>query len=154
MSQYMQTYLPYNYQRQDMAPAMGQPMGQIPQMAQMQQMPQPAQAGPPGGAPSFCCRPVTSREEAVAMLADYFSLGTVMPDLAHGVIYLKRFNANTGGSDFYTFALQAEVIPQRDIQETLLQEIMALRETIAQIQAESDRPRRARKAAEDVPDEY
>ena len=57
------------------------------------------QAAPPG----YVCKPVTSREEAVATSTDYFSLGVVMPDLGHGMIYLKRFNQQTGSSDFFEF---------------------------------------------------
>lgn len=51
----------------------------------------------------YICRPVTCREEAVAAQVDYFSAGIVMPDLAHGVIYLKRFDPNTGASSFLDF---------------------------------------------------
>lgn len=51
----------------------------------------------------YVCKPVTSREEAVATSTDYFSLGVVMPDLGHGMIYLKRFNQQTGSSDFFEF---------------------------------------------------
>ena len=62
-------------------------------------MQQVQQAAPPG----YVCKPVTSREEAVATSTDYFSLGVVMPDLGHGMIYLKRFNQQTGSSDFFEF---------------------------------------------------
>ena len=55
--------------------------------------------------PSYVCKPVTSREEAVAASTDYFSLGVVMPDLGHGMVYLKRFNQQTGASDFFDFKL-------------------------------------------------
>lgn len=58
--------------------------------------------------PAFACHPVGSREEAVAAQTDYFSAGLVMPDLSHGVIYLKRFNQQTGASDFYEFRLVTE----------------------------------------------
>lgn len=64
-------------------------------------MQQVQQAAPPG----YVCKPVTSREEAVATSTDYFSLGVVMPDLGHGMIYLKRFNQQTGASDFFDFKL-------------------------------------------------
>lgn len=64
------------------------------------QQPQPMQQGQNGG---FICRPVTCREEAVAAQVDFFSAGLVMPDLARGVIYVKRFNQNTGASDFGEF---------------------------------------------------
>ena len=62
-------------------------------------MQQVQQAAPPG----YVCKPVTSREEAVATSTDYFSLGVVMPDLGHGMIYLTRFNQQTGSSDFFEF---------------------------------------------------
>lgn len=55
--------------------------------------------------PGYVCKPVTSREEAVATSTDYFSLGVVMPDLGHGTVYLKRFNQQTGASDFFEFKL-------------------------------------------------
>ena len=64
---------------------------------QTMQAQQPAQTG------GYICRPVTCREEAVAAQVDYFSAGIVMPDLAHGVIYLKRFDPNTGASSFLDF---------------------------------------------------
>lgn len=91
-STYMPAQQPYQ-PRQEYAPQLSQ------QPIQPQQMPQQTNAQ------GFACRPVTSREEAVAVLADYFSPGTIMPDLGHGCIYLKRFNQNTGASDFYEFAL-------------------------------------------------
>lgn len=67
---------------------------------QPMQQPQPMQQAQTGG---FVCRPVTCREEAVAAQVDFFSAGLVMPDLARGVIYVKRFNQNTGASDFGEF---------------------------------------------------
>lgn len=70
----------------------------FPQQQYAQQQMQPQQ-------PAFACHPVTSREEAVAAQTDYFSAGLVMPDLGRGMIYLKRFNPQTGASDFYEFKL-------------------------------------------------
>lgn len=67
---------------------------------QAQQAIQPQQSAQTGG---YVCRPVTCREEAVAAQVDYFSAGIVMPDLAHGAIYLKRFDPNTGASNFLDF---------------------------------------------------
>ena len=87
---------------------------------QMGVMPSPtpsmAQAAAPAAQQAnFACRPVTSREEAVAVQADFFSLGTVMPDLAHGTIYLKRINQSTGGADFFEFVYrQPEAEPKPD----------------------------------------
>lgn len=71
---------------------MGTTMSQVPAMQQS----------------GFVCRPVTSREEAVATQVDFFSPGTVMPDLAHGIIYLKRINQQTGSADFLEFYYKQE----------------------------------------------
>lgn len=67
---------------------------------QPQQMPQ---MQPQQMQEAFACRPVTSREEAVASPADFLR-PLVMPDLAHGMVYIKRFNPSTGASDFMDFA--------------------------------------------------
>ena len=80
-------------------------------------MPSPTPAMAQAAAPAaqqanFICRPVTSREEAVAVQADFFSLGTVMPDLAHGTIYLKRINQSTGGADFFEFVYRQPEVEQ------------------------------------------
>lgn len=53
--------------------------------------------------PSFVCCPVTSREEAVAYRVEAFGPAVVMPDLGHGMIYLKRFNEKTALADFGEF---------------------------------------------------
>ena len=70
---------------------------------QPQQQTAPMQPQQPAQSGGYICRPVTCREEAVAAQVDYFSAGIVMPDLAHGVIYLKRFDPNTGASSFHDF---------------------------------------------------
>ena len=70
-----------------------------------QQFTAPQQMQPQQMTPAFACHPVTSREEAVAAQTDYFSAGLVMPDLSHSMVYLKRFNQQTGSSDFFEFRL-------------------------------------------------
>lgn len=83
------------------APYTGYQPGQtyFPQPPQYQQ---PQQQMPA----AFACHPVGSREEAIAAQTDYFSAGLVMPDLSHGAIYLKRFNQQTGASDFFEFRME------------------------------------------------
>lgn len=71
-----------------------------------QYMQQP-QVAPAPQVPSFGVRPVTGREEAVAAQVDFGGPGTLMPDLGHGVIYLKRFNPNTGACDLFDFTVRA-----------------------------------------------
>lgn len=67
------------------------------------------------GTNGYICRPVTSREEALATPVDFMSAGVIMPDLAHGMIYVKRFNPQTGSSEFGDFAI---VPPPQPKQET------------------------------------
>lgn len=80
---------------------------------------QPASAPAPQNGQTqgiFGVQPVTSREEALAVIADPLSAGVLLPDLSHGVIYLKRFNPNTGASDFGEFVFvppkPAETAPE------------------------------------------
>ena len=62
---------------------------------------------PANGQPAgYVCRPVTSREEAVAVTVDFLGPGTIMPDFGHGMIYFKRFNPNSGGAEFFDFSVQ------------------------------------------------
>ncbi|MBQ0067367.1 MAG: hypothetical protein KBS60_04180 [Phascolarctobacterium sp.] len=79
---------------------------------------------------TFTCRAVTSREEAMAAQTDYFSMGTVMPDLAHGVIYLKRFNSNTGSSDFLEFKYCQPEQPKPTPQYVTLEEFNAFKDSL------------------------
>lgn len=63
----------------------------------------------------YVCRPVTSREEAVAVTVDFLGPGTIMPDFGHGMIYFKRFNPNSGGAEFFDFSVQPP--PQAQVQQ-------------------------------------
>ncbi|MGM9682555.1 MAG: hypothetical protein ACI3XQ_03055, partial [Eubacteriales bacterium] len=64
---------------------------------------------------NYSCVPVSSREEAMAVRAELLSMGTIMPDLAHNCIYLKRLNQNTGTAEFFEFVYNApaEAEPQK-----------------------------------------
>lgn len=86
-----------------MAPAgFSAPVGYPSPQMMPQSAPAPVSAPNAGG---FCVQSVTGREEALAVIADPMSAGVLLPDLGHGVIYFKRFNPNTGTSDFAEFAL-------------------------------------------------
>lgn len=87
--------------------------------------PQPVQSG-------YVTRPVTGREEALGVQVDFFGPGTIMPDLGHGVIYLKRFNPNTGSSDLLEFAYQP---PQAAQPEPQYVTVDMFRELEAQVMA-------------------
>lgn len=115
------TYTP-TQPRQDMAG-----VGGYPQSTQTQQtVPQGQQGG-------FMCRPVTSRLEAEAVQVDFIGPGTLMPDLSHGAIYLKRFNPNTGASDFLEFVYQKPQEPPAPVQYATVAELNALRAEIEQL---------------------
>lgn len=139
---YQAPYMPYVPPRFD---APQQPQN-APGMASM-----PGSTTPPPQA-GFLCRPVTSREEALGVQTDYFSPGTLMPDLGHGIVYMKRFNQNTGASDLFEFALvqeeakapqetpPGEVVPPK-ILEDINGQLDALLNRLDDLAARIDQPR-------------
>lgn len=62
----------------------------------------------------FSVRPVASREEAMAIPSEFFGPGVVMPCLGQGVIFLKRFNQNTGLSDLLEFVYAPPQPPRQE----------------------------------------
>lgn len=100
------SYYPGQYSNQGM---MYQPQNQ-----------QPVQSQQPG----YSVRPVASREEAVAAQTEFLGLGTLMPDLAHGVIYYKRFNQTNGTTELFDFRLSE---PEKQPQYATLDDLEALR---------------------------
>lgn len=116
---------------------------QRPDLGQGYTQPQTMAPAPPQGQmPAFSVRPVTNREEAVAAQIDFLGAGTLMPDFNHGIIYMKRFNQNTGACDFLTFAMQqteekqpetpeyatkADVQEVREVVQGLADQVSALR---------------------------
>lgn len=131
-------YPPYNYQP---TYPVYNPAAVCPQTMQTQMGPQQNQGqqmAPQGQQQAFLCRPVTSREEAVAAQIDFMGPGTIMPDLGHGMIYLKRFNPNTGSSDFLPFAFQAPTQEQEPAFVSL-QDFMDLQNNVKQLRDEIER---------------
>lgn len=122
----MANFPPYNpYQQQMMG--MQQMMSQMP--AQMPVAPQMQQGGL-----SPMSRPVSGKEEAMAAAADFSGAMMLFPDIAHGRVYLKRWNMQTGAADFLEFA---PVTEQRPVQteyvsvQTFQTELEKLRSEIA-----------------------
>lgn len=138
MSYYYPTFSPpYGQQAGFPSPRMGE-MGQgYPQPPQPAPAPSQSQMGGLGspGGQSFGARPVTSREEAVALQVDFLGPGTLMPDLSHGKIYLKRFNPNTGGCDFFTFLLQQQEEPAQPgtVEYATKEDLRQLREELERL---------------------
>lgn len=91
----------------------------------------------------YYLRPVASKEEAIAAQIDFSGPGTVMPDPVHGVIYLKRFNRDTGSVDFITFAPWQEPAPP---EYATTNDINEMRQTINRLAEEIDRLKKTGKA--------
>lgn len=89
------------------------------------QLPQAPQTAPQA-ATGYACRPVTSKEEALGVQVDFFGAGTLMPDLAHGVIYLKRFNQQTGSCDLIEFTAQ-QAKQEEPVRYATIDDLNALR---------------------------
>jgi len=80
------------YGDQPMQPAPQQPMGYYPQAQPMAQQ------------PNVMARMVTGRAEAEAAQIAFDSTINIFADMAHGLIYIKRFNPMTGGADMQVYA--------------------------------------------------
>lgn len=68
----------------------------------------PQQVQQPVQSPQYIVRPVASEEEARAMPTDFSGAPTVMPDRAHGYVYMKQLNIQTGCADFERYRREQE----------------------------------------------
>lgn len=85
----------------------------------IQPQPQPQTTGYSGmGGLSPASRPVTSREEAISVAADFSGALMVLPDIAHNRVYIKRWNYQTGASDFLEFMPMPDTQQERAGVET------------------------------------
>lgn len=96
-----------------------------PPLYQPMPAPQPAMQQP-----GFTVRGVTSKEEALAAQADYMSAGHVMPDLAHGVIYVKKPNLATGACDLLTFRLSVTPEEKPEVAYVTVDEFVAFKDQL------------------------
>lgn len=65
--------------------------------------------------PQHIVRPVASVEEARAVQTDFSGALTIMPDTAHGYIYTKQLNLQTGCADFAAYSrVQMQDAPKPD----------------------------------------
>ncbi len=76
------------------------------------QMPQPVQPQPALQGLSGTSRPVSSREEAMGIAADFSGSLMVFPDVSHNRVYLKRWNVAAGSADFLEYAPVAPMEPE------------------------------------------
>ena len=98
---------------------------------------QPQQGNPP----AFYCRPVASREEALGVPVDFMGSPMFFPDLAHGVIYLKKFNPNTGAADMLEFRAQPqqEQRPAEQAAFAPLNDLLQLKNDLDNLKTEVER---------------
>lgn len=89
------------------------PRGDMQGMGQQVQQMQPQQPQPSIQGLSGASRPVTSREEATGVAADFSGSLMVFPDIAHNRVYLKRWNMNTGSADFVEYAPVVQAQPEQ-----------------------------------------
>lgn len=89
-------------------------------------------------------RPVSNREEAVAAQIPFDGSISVFPDITHNRVYIKRWNMQTGASDFGEFApvVQAAGEPagnKADAVFASIQDFQDLQETVNNLQKEFER---------------
>ena len=125
---YYGNYMPNYYQPIHGYQQMNQPVLNQPQSqgANVQQASNASQ-------PNFFCRPVASKEEALGVPVDFMGSPMFFPDLAHNVVYMKRFNTTTGAADIFEFHGQQEQPDTTAPSFAPLDEFNATKETIGQL---------------------
>ena len=94
-------------------------------------------------APAYIVQPVSSREEGLATRFEYGTLGTLMPDRVHGVVYFKCFNNDTGNVDFITLAPLQESAPP---EYATTQDVAKMKDAINKLADEIEQLKRPGKA--------
>lgn len=88
---------------------------------------------------SVSSRPVSNREEAVGTPADFSGALMLFPDLAHGRVYLKRWNMQSGAADFFDFVLDAPQSEQNTEQAAKSEPKWALDDDVQVLKSEIQR---------------
>jgi len=100
---------------------------------------------PPNQGLSAASRPVTSKEEAMGVAADFSGALMVFPDISHGRVFVKRWNFQSGAADFVEFAPVAQSVPQQEPAQSQgsafasLQDLQDLQDIVENLQKEIDR---------------
>lgn len=89
-------------------------------------------------------RPVTNRDEANAVSADFSGALMVFPDITNNRVYVKRWNLQAGAAEFMEFVpvIQAPPVqdhPQEATTFVSLQDFQDLRDLVNSLQAEISR---------------
>lgn len=103
---------------------------------------------------AFVCRPVASKEEVLAFPADFMGTPQFFPDLGHGVVYMKRFNTQTGAAD--TLEFKAEKSQEEAmVAFASIQDLADLRDALDSLRTEVEKLKKPQKVVKknDVSDE-
>lgn len=96
-------YTPFNYNPYAFGGYQSVPVRPDMQMGQVYPQPQNVAPAPPVGQSqgiSPVSRPVTSKEEAMGIAADFSGAPMIFPDMAHNVIFVKRWDYQSGSAVF------------------------------------------------------
>lgn len=141
-------YNPYGYsqigpQQGQQGPFMSQPVNQpIPAQSPVQGQQQAIQGLSPAS------RPVTSKEEAMGVAADFSGALMVFPDITHNQVYIKRWNFQTCAADFTEFSpvVQAPTQQEQPRQQADVfasaQDLQNLQDVVDGLREEIDRMKR------------
>ena len=124
---------------------MYQPMYGNPYAAQMRQNPAPYYQPQPQPGPGVVASLVTGRQEAEAAQIVFNNDINVFVDQANGVIYTKRFNANTGASDFTVYRRVDAAQEPPAAAYASQTDVDAIKQQLAEVLDRLDRGRRTRK---------
>lgn len=117
------------------------------QAVQPVQPPQNSAQGPQGQIVGIspASRPVTSREEAQAVGADFSGAMMLFPDITHNCVYIKRWDICAGGPIFDEYAPVVRPSPEPASSSTptaewaSVQDMQALKDAIDKLQEEINR---------------
>lgn len=118
----MSNYPPYQYQPYlqtgpYMPPQVYQPRAEMQgPIQQPQTAPAQTQSGPVPCL-SAASRPVTSKEEAMGVAADFSGALMLFPDITHNRVYVKRWDFGTGGPVFQEFSPAPAAVPAQEKEE-------------------------------------
>lgn len=149
-------YNPYLYNSMGMQQAQQGPFmpQQINQSTQIQGASQGQQQAIQGLSPAS--RPVTSKEEAMGVAADFSGALMMFPDITHNRVYIKRWNYQSGAADFVEFAPVIPAPAQEEPQNNQaafasIQDLQDLQNVVDNLRQELERLKKPQATAAKAP---
>lgn len=137
-------YTPFNYNPYAFGGYQNAPVRPDMQMGQVYPQTQnvaPAQSVGQGQGISPMSRPVTSKEEAMGIAADFSGAPMIFPDMAHNVIFVKRWDYPSGSAVFTEYVPKntPPTPPEESAAGDGRGEIKELAERLMAVEAELDK---------------